>query len=359
MHWEAFLVLAVCSFAVAFERMWRFRGDPATLTHKTFLVALFTLGVAAVAYGTMPLTADFYNIGLGTWHTLVGILVGTLEMLALLLRNEKVSPAAVRAIQIRSGLVTIVLFVTYLFGFADAPPLMDLSESAPRNGFLLVHLVVFPAYVVWGLMNIIDLCRRRFFKDLRRRPVSAVAFLMVAAGCAGFVAINILINVAMIFQVEVDLDIVFAPTPIYVALWIFGCGLLAIGDRAYEETVSLFALARLKPLWFRVIEFLPEESHLPVRHLPASARLQRAYVEISDAICTLRVDAGCRVDVDEAAVYLRGGNVTTDPSAPTLSEALPPRKGRKEDIQLVHSLARAYRKSKHLDSGRFNETQEA
>lgn len=359
MHWEAFLILSVCSFAVALERMWRFRGEPATLTHKNFLVALFTLGVAAAAYGTMPLTAQFYNIGLGTWHTLVGILVGTLEMLALLLRSEKISPAAVRAIQVRSGVVTFILLITYVFGFADAPPLLDLSESAPRNIWVLIHLVVFPAYVIWGLMKIIDLCRRRFLKDLKRRPVSAVAFLMVALGCAGFVAINVLISLALVFGVRVDLDIVYAPTPVYVALWIFGCGLLAIGDRAYEETVSFFALARMKPLWSRMIDFLPEGSHLPVRHLPASARLQRAYVEISDAICTLRVDAGCRVDVEEAAVYLREGNITTDPSAPTLSEALPPRKGRKEDIQLVRSLARAYRKSKGMDSGHFDQAQAA
>lgn len=348
MYWESFAVLSVCSFILFCERLWRFRHESSTLTQKTFLVALFSLGVAAVAYGTMPLTAPFYNIGLGTWHALVGVLIGCLEMLVLALRNEQVTRSAVRAVLWRSSLVTIVLAVTYVFGFAGADPLYNLSASGPRNVAVLVHLIVFPTYILWGLIRIIDLCRRRFLRDIRRRPVSAIALFMVAAGCTGFVWVNGVITLSLIFGFEVDLNRMYAPAPIYVGLWVAGCGLLAAGDRVYEELASLYMLTRLKPLWHRVIQLMPEDFHLPTRHLPASARLQRSYVEISDAICILRIDTprqpDASLDLETAAATIHTGEVTTDPAAPTISEALPHRTTRREDLELIHGLAKTYRR---------------
>src|SRR5699024_9274002 len=112
MYWGVFIVLSVLSFILGFERLWRFRQKPATLTQKTFLVILFSLGVASAAYGTMPLTAPFYNVGLGIWHALVGVLIGGLEMLVLALRREKIDRGAVRAVLWRSSVVTTLLVLT-------------------------------------------------------------------------------------------------------------------------------------------------------------------------------------------------------------------------------------------------------
>src|SRR5699024_545691 len=111
-----------CSIVLGFERLWRLRGKPVTLTQKSIVVALFSLGLAAAAYGSMPLTASFYNIGLVSWHAFVSVLIGAVEMVVLTLRTEQVSPTAVRAVLLRSGLVTTVLLITWPLAFAYAPP---------------------------------------------------------------------------------------------------------------------------------------------------------------------------------------------------------------------------------------------
>lgn len=84
--------------------------------------------------------------------------------------------------------------------------------------------------------------------------------------------------------------------------------------------------------------------HLPNQQLSTPARLQRAYVEISDAICTLRIETdGEALDLETLAEALHRGELSTDPGAPTLSQALPARRTRREDLELIHALARVYR----------------
>lgn len=353
MHWEPFLVLSGLSFILGFERLARLRTQQATLTHKTFLVLLFALGVAAAAYGTMPLTAQFHNIGLGVWRTLSAVLIGGLEIIILVLRSPQADPAAVRRVMWRSGTVTTVLLVTYILGFADAPPIRDLSQSAPTNPAVIVHMAAFGAYIMWGLANMILLCVQRVPKEMRRRTIHATALLLVTAGCTGFLWINAVAISSLVLDFNVNVDILYAPAPVFVGMWVAGGVLLAVGERVYEELASRYMLARLKPLWNRTIELMPEASHLHVRRLPAAARLQRAYVEISDAICTLRMAGTEQLDPKMVAVKLHSGEVATEQAAPTLltvSKMLPPRRTRREDLELIHDLARAYRQTKGAPS---------
>ena len=216
MHWEPFLVLSGISFILGFERLFRFRTQQATLTHKTFLVLMFALGVAAAAYGTMPLTAQFHNIGLGTWRTLSAVLIGALEIIILVLRSPQVDPAAVRRVIWRSGIVTTVLLVTYILGFADAPPIRDLSQSAPTNAAVIVHMAAFGAYIMWGLANMILLCVQRVPKEMRRRTIHATALVLVTAGCTGFLWINAVAISSLVLDFNVNVDILYAPAPVFV-----------------------------------------------------------------------------------------------------------------------------------------------
>jgi hypothetical protein len=71
--------------------------------------------------------------------------------------------------------------------------------------------------------------------------------------------------------------------------------------------------------------------------------LQRAYVEISDAICTLRIDAAGSQDLKTVAASLQRGACTEEQSSPTISEALPHRGSRREDLELINALAKEYR----------------
>ncbi len=338
-----FIALAICCVLLGFERIWRLRDEPSTLTHRAILTALFSLGLAAAAYGTMALTAPFYNIGLAFWHALIGVLIGALEMMVLTLRAERVRPAAVRAVMLRAGLVTALLLATWPAGFAHAEPVYDLSALSERNPALIVHLVVFHVYIVWGLLRMIGLSWQRLSKDIRRRPTSTIAMLMVALGSGGFLWINIMIGAHLLTGRIGDWASILAPASIFTAFYVVGGVLLAVGEPVLEELTARYQLSRLTPLWTRVVELSVDDLHLPTADLPAPARLQRAYVEISDAICTLRIAADRQLDLESVASALRRGDVTTDPVAPTLSQALPPRSSRREDLEFIHALAKAFR----------------
>lgn len=337
-----FLALAALSVALGFERMWRMRNQPATLSHVAYLVVLFAMGYLSGAYATMPLTAGFFNFGLGSWHVMLGILIGGVEVMMLTLRKEEPKRSQVKRIVWRSGLITLVLLVTWLLGFAQAGPMYNISVSAPRNTATLIHLVVFPLYIVWGLAQIIRICFQRIAKDIFRRPISTVALVMVSLGAGGFIWVNVVVCFNMLADLDFSTDEVYLLTPLFLGLCVAGAGLLASGERAYEELYSRYHLRRLNPLWDRVVELLPDGLHLADCDLSSSARLQRAYVEISDAICTLRVVDSRPLDVATVAVMLREGEVSADVEAPTISQVLPVRRTRREDLDLIHALADMY-----------------
>lgn len=342
MDWP-FIALSVVATFVGLERVWQLRDDSPTLTEKAILVALFSVGVAAAAYGTMELTAGFLNIGLVVWHVLAAVIIGSLEMVLLTLRTENVQPAAVRAIKLRCLTVVVLLLVSWPLGLADAPATRSIDSVASYGLSAIVSLTIFPAYIIWGLSQVVILSLRRLPADIRRRPISTLALLMIATGSAGFIWINLVMSFHLLTAQTFDREALLAPAPLFLALCVGGAVLLAAGERLHEELRARLQLRRLTPLWERMIELSSRELHLPARTLPTPARAQRAYVEISDAICTLRVSTKEKLDLVEAVEALRRGDVTDDPDAPTLSQALPPRRTRRDDIQLIHALAREYR----------------
>lgn len=121
--------------------------------------------------------------------------------------------------------------------------------------------------------------------------------------------------------------------------------MLAVGERLYDEISARYQLRQLTPLWQRMIELSDQDLHLSVQNFPAPSRLQRAYVEIADAICTLRIVVDGPYDPESVSSALRRGDVTEDPTRPTLSRALPPRQTRREDLQLIMVLANTYRRT--------------
>ncbi|MFV0426161.1 MAG: DUF6545 domain-containing protein [Beutenbergiaceae bacterium] len=127
------------------------------------------------------------------------------------------------------------------------------------------------------------------------------------------------------------------------------CSSSATGDPATsvaKERIRVPArwqLRRLRPLWTRMIELASTDLHLAVENLSTAAKVQRACVEISDAICSLRMPPGLGRDFTELALALRRGIVSSDEQAPLLSDLLPPRKHPREDLAVIHSLARECR----------------
>lgn len=342
MNWF-FIAMSVSSLVLGFERLWRLSDDPPTLTNRAMLSALFILSAACAAYGTMGLTASFHNLGLGLWHTLLGVLIGSLEMVVLTLRQEEVTRRAVRGVIARSAVVTLVLLLTWLPAFGHQEPMRRIDFGSLRDWALIVHLLVFHAYIIWGLMQVVLLSLNRLPRDIRRRPISTAALLMMATGCIGFVWVNLVIAAELFKGRAVGAASTVVPTSVLLALCVGGAGLLAVGERVHEEITARYQLRRLNPLWWRMMELSTQDLRLPTGTLSSPARLQRAYVEISDAICTLRVDTEGQLGVPEVVEILRRGELTQDRQAPTISEALPPRRTRREDLELIHALARAYR----------------
>lgn len=339
-HW-IFVALAVASLILAGERWWRSRSQRLDLTQCAMIAALITLGVAALAYGSIPLTAKYDNVGLAVFHVFTGLLIGSVELLVLTLRVEHVTRTAMYRVMLRAGLVTAALAATWPLGFAFIGPLDALSDVHPYTAALVVHLIIFHGYAVWGLAQIVVLSWERFPREYRRRPIKAAALFMMGVGSGGYVLINFMIGLFIIARRNEWIHYVLALNAAFLTLAVAGAAVLAVGEDIYDEISARYQLARMRHLWRRVVELSDRDLHLAAE-LPAPARLQRAYVEISDALCTLRVAVESELTPDEAARLLRRGAVTTDSSAPTLSQALPPRATRQDDLKLIRTLAKAY-----------------
>ncbi|WP_284982404.1 hypothetical protein [Arthrobacter sp. efr-133-TYG-118] len=340
-----FIALAGVSFFLAIERTVRLKDQRETVNHQAMSVALLTLGIAATAYGTMTLTASFFNFGLAMWHGLLGILIGALEVIVLTLRFEQIPPLTLRRALVRSGLVTLVLFATWPLGFAWAPPISALTKIDPLNPAVAFHIAVFHLYIIWGLLQLLRLSFSRVPGEFGRRPISAVALVMVGFGCAGFIWVNAVLGGSVLIGIHQDVAIIRAPTGIFLSLCVGGAALLGFGERAWAAIVTRYRLWQLGKLWEVSVHLSSSELRLRMQ-LPASARTQRAYIEISDALSTLRVDTERQLTVKEVAALLIHGETTEDRLAPTISQALPPRSTRLEDLQMIHALAKECRKGK-------------
>lgn len=335
----------VVSLVLAVERLWRFRRQPVTLNHVGFTITLCALSLAAIAYGTMGLTSAYWNVGLGVWHALVAVLIGGVELLMLTLRHESFKPRWVRVIAWRCAIVTCVLVATWLIGFAQAGPIYDLSQSAPRNPATIIHLIVFPAYIVWGLLKIVLLSIERVRVDWGRRSISVVALLMICGGAVGFIWLNVIITIYLFIDRDFSTAELYTGIPVYLTLCLGGAALLAGGERLYDELSARYRLRKLRPLWMEMLDQLPEDLHLEDHRMNSTAQLQRAYVEISDAMCLLRLDTEELLSVSEVARRLRQGDLSEQPEDPTISQALPPRRTRRSDLEMIHRLADAFRRA--------------
>lgn len=343
MNW-AFVALGICAALLGVERAVRQRGEPVTLTQRCIIISLFAIGVGAVAYGTTGLTAPFDNIGRVIWHCAAAILVGALEILIVTLRSEQVSTRTVRHILARSGTVLALLLIAWPLGTAYEPTI-GVDRLSDHTFSTAVTLIVFPAHVIRALTQVVFLSIFRIPRDIMRRPISTIALLLIAVGCTGFIWINAMTALYMNTGRITESGGPLALSPLCLAVSVAGAVMLAVGERLYDEISARYQLRQLTPLWQRMIELSDQDLHLSVQNFPAPSRLQRAYVEIADAICTLRIVVDGPYDPESVTSALRRGDVTEDPTRPTLSRALPPRQTRREDLQLIMVLANTYRRT--------------
>jgi hypothetical protein len=320
--------LGIAALILTLERFRRLRTRPSTLSDKAILTAMFFLGWLCIGYATGPITRNFYNIGLAVWHSFVPILIGSLEMIVLTLRVEDVPRRAVRRIMLTAGLASAILLGTWLPGFAFVGPVQRLTTIRPWNLALTIHLAVFHGYAIWGCVQFVVLALIRVPRDFKRRPTYATALFLTGIGAAGFAWMNVMI----IYHVLTDdseraISSVIGLNVIFLGTFVLGCALLAVGERIYDNLTARWRLHGLQQLWERVIELSIYDLRL-ASHLPAPAQVQRAYVEILDALDTLRVDTTAQLTVDQVADILRSGAVTDDELAPTISQVLPRRASR-------------------------------
>lgn len=340
----AFAVLGLCAGILGMERSWRLRGEPISLTQRAIIVALFAIGVGALAYGTADRTEHFYNIGRLAWHCSAVVILGALEVLIATLRSEIVSSRATRRIVARSSFVVTLILVAWPLGTAHEASI-GVSKFSEHDFASAVTLLVFPAYTIWALCQVIALSIYRFPRDIKRRPINTIALFLIALGCGGFIWTNATSAIYMNTGRASESEGALALSPLSLGICVAGATMLGVGERLYDELMSRYQLTLLGPLWRRMIELSDQDFHLPVQSFSAPARLQRAYVEIADAICTVRVVVDGNYDPDSIVSALRRGDVTTDSSYPTLSRTLPPRRSRREDLQLITVLAATYRRS--------------
>src|SRR5690625_1292177 len=349
MRWILF-GLGLLFLALGAERVWRLRRQPATVTKSSINAVLFSVGLAGPAYSFVTADSALYPFTQALWHLMVCVLIGALELTFLSLRIQHVPRRAIARIIIQSAAVAALLLATQADALRRNIPSQGIEHVSDHDATTIVYLVVFPAYVIWGLSQPVFGNIPRIRRDLRRRPINTIALLLVTTGIAGFIIINATVSVFLnvgrgeLKQAVIDMS----PAPLFICG--MGAALLAVGERMYDEITARVELLRVAPLWQRAIDLSEHELHLSVSHLSTPARLQRAYVEISDALCTIRLRIEGRPSVDSVVAALQQGSVTDDPSVPTVSQALPERTTRAEDLRLINALAITYRRHRKLEA---------
>jgi len=343
MNW-ALLALGVCSLALGAERAWRLRDEASTLAQRSINVALFSVGLAASAYAYSMTGSVYYPFAQAIWYVTVCVLIGCLELTFLALRVENVARKHIWRISIQSVAIAMALLAMLPEALERRIVTRGVDTLWEHDLASIVYLVMFPAYVIWGLLQPVHLSIPRIYRDMRRRPINTAALLLVTIGIGWFAAINAMLAI-LLNTGHGDLKpSITAYSPLALAVCVTGAALLAVGERLYEEVTAHLQLKRMAPLWHRMLELSNHDFHLPDEHLSTPARLQRSYVEISDAICSLRLDIKAPPTLASVVMALKRGAITDDPAVPTLSRAFPQRTTRREDLELIWALANAYRK---------------
>ena len=342
MNWP-FVAISVVAAGITAGRLWSQRDKSTTTTHKAILVSLFSIVIGALAYGTRSAFDQFLLVGDVLWHICACTLIGALEIISMMLRDEQVESRKLRSVTIRTSTIIILMIVAWPAYLENPAATTGVPSMQDHDLASFTYLIAFPVFCIWGLFRIATVGWGRILTDLRRRPINTIAMAVISAGIFGFIWVNVTLMIYQNTGQSAELSNVLKWSPLFLSVSVTGTAVLVFGERVYDEIVAWYELRRLTPLWRRLIELSEQDLHMSVNNLATPVKLQRAYVEISDAICTVRplVDGPCTVDSTVEA--LREEAVSDDPQTPTLSQAFPERKTRREDLELISRLASEYR----------------
>lgn len=321
------------------------------ISQQAILVSLVVIAVGAMAYGVRQVVDDYVLIGDVTWHICACLLIGCLEVLFLSIRVEDIRRRQLNSVYARTATIVVLILLSW-HSYVAHPDVTSGIESFREHSFASVtYLIAFPTFCILGLLQVAIVGIRRFPADIKRRPISAIAMAMVSLGICGFIWINLTLMFYLNTGYGSRSANILQWSPAFLFVSVTGAAILAFGERAFDEIVAQRELRRLQPLWGRLIELSDHDLHLSVENLSTPARLQRAYVEISDAICTVRLKVSGAHTLESVAEALHAGSISDDSSVPTLSRGFPERATRRDDLALIGSLATAYRKWPQAPTG--------
>lgn len=342
MNWP-FVAISVVAAGITAGRLWSQRDRSATTTHKAILVSLFSIVIGALAYGTRSAVDQFLMVGDVIWHICACTLIGALEIISMMLRDEQVDSKKLRSVAIRTSAIIVLMIVAWPTYLENPDATSGVLNMQDHDLASFTYLVAFPVFCIWGMFRIATVGWGRILSDLRRRPINTIAMTVISAGIFGFIWVNATLMIYLNTGQSAELPNILKWSPAFLSVSVTGTAVLVFGERIYDEIVARHELRRLTPLWRRLIELSKHDLHMPVNNLATPVKLQRAYVEISDAICTVRPHVDGPYTVDSTVEALREGAVSDDPRTPTLSQAFPERNTRREDLELISWLASEYR----------------
>ena len=344
MNWP-FVAISVVAAGITAGRLWSQRDRSATTTHKAILVSLFSIVIGALAYGTRSAFDKFLLVGDVLWHICACTLIGALETISMMLRDEQVEFRRLRSVAIRTSAIIVLMIIAWPTYLENPDATNGVLSIQDHDLASFTYLVAFSVFCIWGMFRIATVGWGRILPDLHRRPINTIAMTVISAGVFGFIWVNATLMFYLNTGQSEELSSILKWSPVFLSVSVAGTAVLVFGERVYDEVVAWYEIRRLTPLWRRLIELSEHDLHMPVNNLATPVKLQRAYVEISDAICTVRPLVDGPYTVDSTVEALREGAVSDDPRTPTLSQAFPERKTRREDLELISRLASEYRAS--------------
>jgi hypothetical protein len=348
-----FDIAIVLTWLAAAYRAWILVSQPRTIWRTSFSVSIMIAAVAFTLYRfRMPL--DELT---GAWN-LTGLVVrllfaiGAAFLLIYLdaLRMPTVSPRRVRIYLATAGVAVVALTTLWILAPVHDRPLDDLLPLAGHLS-VVAYCLTFWGYLLTALLLTAWTCLAQGRTFRRADPARSVSLLLIGLSGVATVPVVALWTTSILLrhmtgveptQINATADALL-PVPVLLT----AIGVLSLLTVPYVSAllVAWWRWRQLEPLWAAMTERYPQV-HLDLETAGgplarAQTRVERAIIEIHDALRLARVDIASDCSADPplvtvaSALHRHGGRRSSD----VLSRV----DTRDAEIERVVALARSYR----------------
>lgn len=346
-----FIVAIVLTWLAAGHRIWVVLTQPRMIWRTSVCVSMIATAIAFTLYRArsfLDQLAGAPNLTGLLAHVTFALGVGFLLIYLDALRWPVVSAAKITVYLAVAVAASVIMIVSWIVAPVHDRTVDDLLPMA-GNLSVVVYCVAFWSYLVWALSVMAWTClaRGRLFR--REDPTRFVSLLLIGISAAGAIPVLLLWSASILVRYATGdnasrlnaIGDAILPWP----LLLNAAGVLCLFAVPYLSALvtTWWRGRQLEPLWDAMVTRYPQvhldfqESGGPLTRL--QTRMERAIIEIHDALRIAKVDAAASGSVESVAAGLRR-SADGQRRASDLLERVDTREA---DLRQILALARAFR----------------